>query len=283
VTRMTGTRMTGTRMTATKNTTTLPLQATGDLAATAAFATLPALVTGHVAHHRTGQVRRSFRHGVYQWLVDLDAIPAQPWFLRPFASFSAADHLGDPTRSIRANVGDYLRGEGIELGESGRVVMLANARVLGHVFDPLSVFWCFDAQDCLVAILAEVHNTYGQRHTYLLRPTGSGVATADKVLAVSPFFDVSGRYELRFELTPSAVSSTVVLHRHGQAAFTATFHGHRVPATRKAIVTALIRRPLMPQQVSALIRMHGIWLWLRRLPVVSRPDRQKSQQRKGLT
>lgn len=233
---------------------------------------LPALVAGHVAHRRNGPVRHAFRHGVYQWLVDLDALPAQPWYLRPFASFSAADHLGSPDLSIRANIENYLSVNGIRLGSSSRIVMLANARVLGHVFDPLSVFWCFDAQGALICIVAEVHNTYGERHAYLLRPDASGVATAGKAFHVSPFFDVSGRYELQFTLSPQAVSSTVVLRRQAAVAFVATFRGRPVPATRMALVGQLVRKPLMPQQISVLIRMHGIWLWLRRLPVFHPPQ-----------
>ena len=233
--------------------------------------TLPALAAGHVTHRRSERMRRAFRHSVYQWLVDLDALPEQPWYLRPFTSFSAGDHLGDPTLTIKANVERYLSLNGIRLGEPNRIVMLANARVLGHVFDPLSVFWCFDAQTSLVCIVAEVHNTYGERHVYLLRPDPSGVATADKAFHVSPFFDVSGRYEMRFELSPEVVSSTVILRREGTVAFTATFRGRPTPATRMALVGQLIRKPLMPQQVSAMIRMHGIWLWLRRLPILRRP------------
>jgi len=235
---------------------------------------LPALVTGRVAHSRREAVRHDFRHSVYQWMVDLDAIPEQPWYLRPFASFSPADHLGDPARSIKANVESYLSLNGITLGRSSKIVMLANARVLGYVFDPLSVFWCFDANTVLVCIVAEVHNTYGERHAYLLLPDPSGVATTDKTFHVSPFFDVSGRYEMRFELSPRRVSTTVLLRREGTTAFTATFRGQPRAATRMATVGALISNPLVPQRVSALIRIHGIWLWLRRLPILHRPLHQ---------
>ena len=238
---------------------------------------LPALVTGRVTHHRRGRVRHSFRYGVYQWLVDLEALPEQPWYLRPFASFSAADHLGDPDCPIKANVENYLSRNGIELGESSKVVMLANARVLGHVFDPLSVFWCLDGAGDLVAIVAEVHNTYGERHAYLLRPDPSGVATADKAFHVSPFYDVSGRYELAFELSPQVVSAAVVLRRQGTVAFAATFRGRPTPATPTAVAGQLIRKPLMPQQVSAMIRVHGIFLWLRRLPVQRHPHHQAQE------
>ncbi len=173
---------------------------------------MPALVAGHVSHRRRGLVGHGFRHRVYQWLVDLDEVPVQPWYLKPFASFKASDHLGDARLPIKANVENYLSLHGIHLGAGGRVVMLANARVLGHVFDPLSVFWCFDGPGALVCIVAEVHNTYGERHVYLLRPDPSGVARTRKAFYVSPFFDVTGDYELRFTAPPRPGG------RHGAAA-----------------------------------------------------------------
>ena len=150
-------------------------------------------------------MRHAFRHRVYQWLVDLDDVPRQPWYLRAFARFSSADHLGDPGLPIKRNVENYLARSGIRLGAGGRVLMLANARVLGHVFDPLSVFWCYAADGVLICVVAEVHNTYGERHAYLLRPDGAGAAVTDKAFYVSPFFDVSGSYALRFTLRPDLV------------------------------------------------------------------------------
>ena len=76
--------------------------------------------------------------------------------------------------------------------------MLANARFLGYVFDPLTVFWCFAADGSLRCVVAEVHNTYGERHAYLLRPEADGTAEVGKEFYVSPFNDVSGRYDFRF-------------------------------------------------------------------------------------
>jgi len=233
----------------------------------AALPTLPALVVGNVSHSRPGPVRHAFRHGVYQWLVDLDSIPEQPLLLRPFARFRSADHLGDPSLSIKANVERFLAMRGIELGDGARILMLANARVLGHVFDPLSVFWCYDNRGRLACVVAEVHNTYGDRHAYLLHPDGAGKALHDKELHVSPFFDVSGSYRLRFAISPDLVATTVTLRRDDAVAFSATFRGHPQPATPLAVVRQLLRRPLMSQQVSLLIRVHGIWLWMRRLPL----------------
>lgn len=233
------------------------------------FPRLPALVDGVVHHHRPGPVRNTFEHRVYQWLVDLDDIPRQPWYLRPFASFRAADHLGDPESSIKHNVEAFLATNDVTLGEDGRIVMLANARILGHVFDPLTVFWCFSGGD-LRCVVAEVHNTYGERHAYLLL-AGEDWSRTDKRLYVSPFFDVSGHYSLRFELTAGRVLAAVTLRRDEQVAFVATFTGRPTPASRRAVAGHVRRSPLMSQRVSALIRLHGVWLWLRRLPVRPRP------------
>jgi DUF1365 family protein len=239
---------------------------------------LPALVVGQVTHRRPGPVRHGFRHRAYQWLVDLDSVPRQPWYLRAFADFSSADHLGDAGLPIKANIENYLAANGVDLGERGRVVMLANARVLGYVFDPLSVFWCYDSDGGLACVVAEVHNTYGERHAYLLLPDETGRSETDKELYVSPFFDVSGSYGLSFTLTPDLVSATVILRRKDAVAFSATFRGRPEPATRLALARRLVREPLMPQRVSALIRMHGIWLWLHRLPVQPRPEHTRQER-----
>jgi uncharacterized protein len=99
----------------------------------------------------------------------------------------------------------------------------------------------------------------------------------DKGFYVSPFFDVTGTYELRFTLRPDLVATTVTLRRHDAVAFSATFRGRPEPATAPALARRLIRQPLMPQRVSALIRVHGIWLWLCGLPVRTHPHHTRQE------
>ncbi len=210
---------------------------------------LPALVEGVVTHDRRAPLRHRFSYRVYQWLVDVDRPPALPRWLRPFASFNSAEDIDV---------------------SGGRILMLANARVLGHVFDPLSVFWCLDDDGAVRCVVAEVHNTYGERHAYLLDTDASGRASTDKAFYVSPFFTVAGRYDLRFVLDEDRVATTVRLRQDDQVIFSAAFAGDAQPATAARLVSVLVRRPFMTQRVSLLIRMHGIWLWLRRLPVVPR-------------
>jgi DUF1365 family protein len=153
--------------------------------------------------------------------------------------------------------------------------MLAHARVFGHVFNPLTVFFCFPDDGSPPCVVAEVHNTYGDRHAYLLEPDAAGRATTDKTMYVSPFFSVDGAYQLRFAVSPNRVFVGVTLRRDGEVSFSAAFHGRPRPASRSAMLRAALRRPLMTQRVSVLIRAHGVWLWLRRLPVRRRPEHHR--------
>ena len=232
---------------------------------------LPALVVGHVSHIRRQKMPRKFRHRTYQWLVDLDRLPSYRWYLRPLATFNARDHLGDPRKSIKENVLHFLTVNRVNKEEIAKVLMLANARVLGYTFDPLTVFWCLDRNDEVVCVLAEVRNTYGQRHLYLLQLDSNGRAQTAKQFHVSPFLEIKGHYEMHFLLTSDVVSTTVTLHQEEGVAFTANFSGRPVPAIPKEILRQFITNPFMTQRTSILIRIHGIWLWLRRLPVFQLP------------
>ncbi|SIS19023.1 DUF1365 domain-containing protein [Williamsia sterculiae] len=250
------------------------------VAATAGYDDLPALpaiVDGVVRHRRMGPVAHAFRHRAYEWLVDLDHPPRPGALLSRVATFRAGDHLGAPpdddrgTAVIKANVLRYLATNHIDLGPDPRIVMLANARVLGYVFDPLSMYWCHDATGRLRCLVAEVHNTYGERTAYLLEPDDDGRSQVEKTFYVSPFNDVSGRYEIRATATPARVAVSITLHRDGREPFVATFTGVPRPATRGATVRAVTRMPLMPQRARGLITVHGIWLWARGLRIVPRP------------
>lgn len=237
---------------------------------------LPALVSGTVAHNRRGPLQHRFKHRVYQWLVDVDRLPRTTWWLRPFASFRAADHIGDPNRTLRQNIEHFCAAQGVDV-TGQRIVMLANARVLGHVFDPLSVFWVLANDGSLTCIVAEVHNTYGERHAYFLRPDADGRTETDKAFYVSPFYEVDGRYDLRFELGDERIASTIVLRHDGTPVFGATFEGTPRPATTGRLARTVVSQPLMTQRTSLLIRVHGVWLWLRRLPIVPRPPHQPQE------
>lgn len=223
-----------------------------------------------VRHVRTQRLRRAFAHRVYLWLVDLDAPPALPRWLRPFAGFAARDHLGDPAGSIRQNLDAYLATQGVDL-RGGRVLMLANARVLGYVFNPLTVYWCHHPDGELACVLAEVHNTYRERHCYLLGPDAADRTETAKRFYVSPFLTVAGSYRMALPVPDERLRIAITLRQHGRTALAATLVGRRRPATPATLLRMLARHPLVPQRTAALIRRHGVALWLRRLPVIPRP------------
>jgi DUF1365 family protein len=237
---------------------------------------VPALYDVEVRHVRRAVLHRDFGHHVYLWLVDLDALPDVPRWLRPFARFTARDHLGDARRTIRENLDHFLATRGVDLG-SGQVLMLANARVLGYVFNPLSVYWCHRPDGSLACVVAEVHNTYGERHCYLLHPDEDGRADAEKDFYVSPFLSVEGDYRMRLPVPDERLALAITLRQFGSTALTATVVGTRRPATPASLLRMLARRPLVTQRTSALIRRHGIALWLRRLPVIPRPEHEPQE------
>lgn len=237
-------------------------------------ASAPSRVRARVMHRRTRPFRYEFVHGTTMWLVDVaDPAAAFPRWLRPFASIRSEDHFapGDD-RPLAEKVRGYLDAQG--LGWSAvRVLALANARSFGYVFDPLTTYFCYDEGGRLEGVLAEVHNTYGERHCYPLDVAG-GTARVEKDFYVSPFFAVEGRYDIRTRLTDDQVAVGISLTQGDETVFTASVQGTLAPATPRRTLAAVARNPLPSHRVSALIRWHGIKLWLRRLPVVPRRPHQ---------
>ncbi|MEW1807524.1 DUF1365 domain-containing protein [Pseudarthrobacter sp. NPDC080039] len=223
-----------------------------------------------ISHVRRTPLKNAFIYRSYSWFVDIDDLPRLPGLLRPLAVFRAADHLGDPDASIRANVERYLRTQGVD-PDGGPIHMLTSARVFGYVFNPLTLFWCYGTNGELRCVVAEVHNTYGERHCYLLRTDPSGRATVPKAFYVSPFNDVDGQYRMKLPAPGERLAVSIVLEREGHRPFVATMDGRRKPATIRNILAAAVTVPAAPLLVSALIRLQGIKLWARRLPVVARP------------
>ena len=145
-----------------------------------------ALYEGTLLHARTLPTRNVFTYPVCFYGLDLDELPELDRRLALFGynranvlTFRDGDHLGDPDLPVKANVVAFLAERGIAL-DGGRVVLLTNLRLLGHVFNPVSYFYCYRPDGELAAIVAEVSNTFGERHPYLLtrRQPGAGRRTA---------------------------------------------------------------------------------------------------------
>jgi hypothetical protein len=215
-------------------------------------------------------LRHHFRYRASAWLVDLDDLPQLPRPLRWLARFDAADHLGEPAATIRQNLLDLLATHRIDATDA-QLLMLANARALGHVFNPISIHWCIAPDGRLLAVVAEVHNTYGDRHAYVLSPGADGEVDCrlDKQMYVSPFNPVDGEYRITVSPPGQTVSVTVTLTRGDQPPFTAWLRGSR--RSPMSVLRAAMTTAAGSLRVTTLIRRQGVSLFVRGLRVEPRP------------
>ncbi|HJT95123.1 MAG TPA: DUF1365 family protein [Mycobacterium sp.] len=238
----------------------------------------PALYRTRITHLRRAPVHHYFEHRGYSWYVDLDDMPQLPRWLRPLARFDPRDHLdGGPNDSLRQRIDAFLSERGIDLN-GGTITALMQARVFGYVFNPLSLYWCHDADGVLRHVVAEVHNTYGERHAYLLPPDHVRPAMVRKKLYVSPFNAVDGYYLVRAPKPDDELDVTISLHRDDQPAFVATLRGARRRASIGEILRLQLIAPLAPLMGALGIRVQGITLWLRRVPIVPRTEAVENER-----
>lgn len=227
---------------------------------------VPARYDVEISHRRRDPLEYGFTQRSNTWLIDLDAVPQLPRAWRWLVAFRGADHLGEAGGSIRANVDAFLRGNGI--GSPARILMLANPRVLGYVFNPLTVFYCLGPDGTVHHLIAEVRNTYGGRHSYLLTPDSDGRAQTAKAFYVSPFYPVDGEYTMALPKPDERLLVNVTLHRAGERPFAAVMAGQR---SASASLWSALRTPLATRSVMLGIKRHGIRLYSKGLRPCPRP------------
>jgi len=217
---------------------------------------LPALYEVAVTHARRSPLRHEFSYRASYWLVDFDHLPQPRGLHGLFVRVRSTDHL-DVRRLLEEN--------GVV---ASRVVMLSGARTFGYVFNPITVFWCYDEADAQCAVVIEVHNTYGDRHAYVLEPDAEGAANVAKAMYVSPFNSIDGTYVVRVDAPGSSVGVTVTLERPGEEPFVATLRGQRQPTTPRTVLRSAVRHS--GARTRMLIQWQGLRLWHRGLKVQPR-------------
>jgi DUF1365 family protein len=228
---------------------------------------------------------------VYYLLIDLDEIDEIVRRIRPFSynrlnvlSLRDCDHMGAPGRGIRASVHDHLVRRGIDPA-TVRVALLTNTRVLNYVFNPVSFYLVRGREDGeLRAVLAEVHNTSGERHVYDLdrapeSAAGRYVSAADKSFYVSPFIEMQTRYafEINEQLDGRLGIRIDEFDEHGRF-FEARLDVSPMPLTNANVARMLARYPLITLQTIGLIHWHGLKLWLRGVRYQSNPRRRREER-----
>ena len=233
-------------------------------------------IRGETFHGRKGAVVNQFRYGVDYVLLDPETAIGPRLFARNKAALTAiydSDHGGLPGKGRGVPwVREVLAAHHLR---ADRILLLAQPRVLGHVFNPVSFWLCLTGAD-LTAVIAEVTNTYGERHSYLCaHPCGAAIRPDDtlqatKIFYVSPFQPVTGRYDFRFVIRPDRIGIWIDYTSDNGGVFT-NLIGPRTPLTNRGIIKACLRRPFGSRRVLALIHWQALKLAIKGATFRTRP------------
>ena len=234
------------------------------------------LLRGKVVHRRARPRKYALEHDVWYVALDLDELPAVARWSRLLrrngrgpTAFRDADYLPEPARDLLIDFRAHLARSGFDL-DGGRVTLVTNLRVLGYQFNPASFYLCRDAAGELACVVVEVHNTYGERHLYTLRPDQPGARTfsaeMDKELFVSPFIGPVAHYRVTVHDDDDGLAIGISEREAGEPLLATSLKLQRVPLTRRNLAWLLVRYPLVTHKTTALIHWHALRLWLKGVP-----------------
>jgi DUF1365 family protein len=232
------------------------------------------LYPGDVMHQRMKPFGHRFSYRVFSILVDLDRMeelgritPLLSVNRSGLASFRENDHA-ENGETIRAFADRLLAEAGLP-ERAHRILLLAYPRIFGYVFNPISVYFAYDAGDRLVAIIYSVRNTFGERHTYVAPVeagalTDSGVRqTRAKLFHVSPFIDMGARYYFRVLPPGKAVRLRIHETEAGEPLLAASFSGEAQELATSTLAACLLKIPFMTWKIVAGIHWEALKLWLK--------------------
>lgn len=243
------------------------------------------LYEGRLRHRRFSPTENTFDYRlfmVYVDLAELDTVfdPHPLWSStdRNVAAFTRSDHLGDPDIPLEDAVRDLVETRtGTRPG--GSIRLLTHFRYLGHCFNPVSFYYCFNRNEQLETIVAEVNNTpWGEQHAYVLTSdlnTGRREKPRyafGKSFHVSPFMPMDQDYVWGFSTPGPHLSVHMENFEHDHCCFDATMTMRRTEITRQSLSGVLVRYPAMTAQVVASIYWQAFRLWWKRTPIYDHPQ-----------
>lgn len=233
---------------------------------------------GHVVHKRLTPRRHAFRYRVFALCLDVDEIDALAGRLRLFSrgrwnllSFYDCDHAAGSGERVGVHARVLLREAGLEQ-YGARIDLVCYPRLLGYVFNPLSVYFAHDAQGRLGAIIYEVTNTLRERKSYVIpvpvsQAEGAVAQSCAKELYVSPFTAAAASYGFHVVPPGERIVVGVDLREQGQPVLKTHFRGSRIELSDRAIAGLMLRYPLMTIKVVVAIHLEALRLWLKGVPV----------------
>lgn len=243
-----------------------------------------------VMHHRLAPKVHHFQHDIFMFYLDLDEIDffAKKILLfsrnhRNFYDFRDADHEPAGESPLKERVISFLRQNGIELGARGRVMLLTLPRVAGYIFNPISIYYCFDAVGKPVCSVAEVGNTFREKKLYLLaNGEFDGSQAFSKIVAkhfyVSPFSNLELSFDFKLKIPRDELDVKIDdLDGTGKTLIT-TLTGKRAALTNGNLFWFTLKYPLVTLKVIFLIHWHALRLWLKGVPFYRKAENAKLQR-----
>jgi DUF1365 family protein len=251
-----------------------------------------AIYVGNVVHQRLTPKRHRLRHHVYWVLADLDEIHELDQRLRLFSynafnliSLHDEDHGDGSRRPLAEQMRAHAAAAGIANPEQLSIRILCMPRVAGYDFNPLSVYYCIDNSETLRAMIYEVNNTFGGRHTYVIPagvPAGGEAGddandeaglrqSCDKRFYVSPFLEMEMAYGFRTRVPDETVKLSVQGRRHGQAIINTALFGRRKSLSDGNIAKLALTHPMVPIKVVGAIHWHALRMWTRGFEFAEKP------------
>ena len=242
-----------------------------------------ALYSGQVMHHRLRPREHTLRYRVFWMLLDLDELDQMSRSLRFFSrnrfnlmGFHDADHGDGSETPLRVQATRLLERRGVDIG-SGAIRLLTMPRVLGYVFNPISLYYCHRPDGALAAMIYEVTSTFRERRAYVLpvAPEDGRVGRIDqatgKGLYVSPFMDMDMRYAFKGSVPDERLDLAIDgLDSQGLLIATA-MRGRRRALSDRALLAAMAAMPLLTIKVVAAIHWEALKLWLKGVPLTRKP------------
>ncbi len=229
------------------------------------------IVYSRIMHRRAGAIRYRFDYRIFSLLVDIDRLDELDRDLRllghnrfrPLSLYDQDFGPGDG-RPLRPWLEGHLAAHGIDL-EGGTIRLLAMPRVFGYQFNPLSVWYAYHRDGTLRAVLGEVHNTFGERHGYLLHDAGRPLPDPIrqhkvKVFHVSPFIGMDCEYHFRLTHPGDEIAVVIRQTEGGEHRLTATQTGTTAPLTDRSLL-ATMRLPLVTLKVIFFIHWWALRIW----------------------